>query len=139
MRKVFLLTFLVTNAILAFGQISPNKEKLYIPNSKVALIGYGSLMSIASMERTLGHPYIDKFLQVHVNGFERVWTFAEPNNGIHRQSMFYYIMAGDTIFPKQLVFLNIRENRTKSINACLFIIDTVELRGFDKRIRLQKN
>lgn len=132
-RKVYLLTFFLINVILAFGQTSPNKEKLFIPNGKVALIGYGSLMSTASMERTLGHAYTDKFLTIHINGYERVWNFAGPNNGTRYPNLFYYIMAGDTIFPKSVMALNIQENRSVSMNACLFIIDTLELKMFDSR------
>jgi hypothetical protein len=132
-QKVYLLIFFLTNIILAFGQTSPNKEKLFIPNGKVALIGYGSLMSIASMERTLGHAYTDKFLPIHINGFQRVWNFATPNNGIRRPDLFYFIMAGDTIYPTKVMALNIQENHSKSMNACLFIIDTLELKMFDAR------
>lgn len=133
MRKIYLLTLFLTNVILVFGQTSPNKEKLFIPNGKVALIGYGSLMSIASMERTLGHAYTDKFLPIHINGFERVWNFAILNNGTRGPNLFYYVMAGDTIYPKRVMALNIQENRSISMNACLFIIDTLELKMFDAR------
>ncbi len=133
MRNVYLLTFILTNVILTFGQTHSNKEKLFIPDGKVALIGYGSLMSIASMERTLGHAYTDKFLPIHINGFERVWNFAVPNNGTRGPNLFYYIMAGDTIYPKSVIALNIQENRSMSMNACLFIIDTLELKMFDAR------
>lgn len=133
MRKVYLLTLFLTSVILAFGQTSSNKEKLFIPNGKVALIGYGSLMSVASMERTLGHTYTDKFIPIHINGYERVWNFAVPNNGTRGPNLFYYVMAGDTIFPKNVMALNIQENRSKSMNACLFIIDTLELKMFDAR------
>lgn len=133
MQKIYLLTFLLTNIILAFGQSLPNKEKLFIPNGKVGLIGYGSLMSIASMERTLGHAYTDKFIPIHINGFERVWNFAVPNNGTRGPNLFYFIMAGDTIYPTKVMALNIQENRSRSMNACLFIIDTLELKMFDAR------
>lgn len=133
MIKVYLLTFFLTSVILTFGQTSSNKEKLFIPNGKVALIGYGSLMSVASMERTLGHAYTDKFIPIHINGYERVWNFAVPNNGTRGPNLFYYVMAGDTIFPKNVMALNIQENRSRSMNACLFIIDTLELKMFDAR------
>lgn len=103
MRKVYLLTLFLTCVILAFGQTSSNKERLFIPNGKVALIGYGSLMSVASMERTLGHTYTDKFIPIHINGYERVWNFAVPNNGTRGPNLFYYVMAGDTIFPKNVM------------------------------------
>ena len=136
MRKNHLLIFFVTSVVLAFGQTAPKKEKLFIPDGKVALIGYGSLMSKASMERTLGHVYNDKFLPVHITGFERIWNFALPNNGAHGPnlaSLFYYVMAGDTIFPRSIVSLNIQENHSKSMNACVFIVDTLALKMFDTR------
>lgn len=133
MKIAYLLMCFLANMILAFGQSAPNKEKLFIPNGKVALIGYGSLMSVASMERTLGHAYTDKFLPIHINGFERVWNFAVPNNGTRGPNLFYFIMAGDTIYPRSVMALNIQENRSRSMNACLFIIDTLELKMFDAR------
>ena len=66
MRKVYLLAFFLTNVILVFGQTSPNKEKLFIPNGKVALIGYGSLMSIALGERSK--------MILNPNGVAAGWT-----------------------------------------------------------------
>lgn len=128
--------FLMANMILVYGQTAAKKEKLFIPDGKVALIGYGSLMSKVSMERTLGHVYNDRFLAVHIIGFERIWNFALPNdggNGPNLASLFYYVMAGDTIFPKSTVSLNIQENRSRLMNACLFIVDTLELKMFDAR------
>jgi hypothetical protein len=117
----------------SFGQHANKRETFSIPQGKVGLIGYGSLMSKISMERTLGHPYTDKYFTVHIKGYERIWNGFEPNDGILRSTIAYYVMKGDTIYPKRTVFLNIQPSKNKLLNACLIIIDSAELKLFDKR------
>ncbi len=131
--KFCLLSVFLIGVNWAFAQGSSTKEKLIIPKGKVGLVGYGSLMSVASMERTLGHAYTDKFLPIHIKGYQRIWNFAVPNNGTRGPNLFYFIMAGDTIYPRSVMALNIQEHRGGSMNACLFIIDTLELKMFDAR------
>ena len=135
MTKIKLLCFVMLLGTIqsSIGQHADKREKLSIPPGKVGLIGYGSLMSRASMERTLGHPYTDKYFQIHIKGYERIWNGIEPNDGIIRSTIAYYVMIGDTIYPKRTVFLNIQANKSKLLNACLIIIDSAELKLFDKR------
>jgi hypothetical protein len=132
-RTISIIMLMLTSTTLVICQTSDKKETLTIPIGKIGLIGYGSLMSKASTEMTLGHPYTDKFLPVHVNGFERIWNFAMPNDGSDKRGLFYFIMAGDTVFPKRVISLSIEENRLKSINAMLFLVDSAELKMLDAR------
>ncbi len=108
------------------------KETLTIPAGKVGMIGYGSLTSKTSMESTLGKAYTDTIRVVHIQEYERVWNYAMPNNGQYRPILFYEDNK-DTIYPNKIIFLNIQPNIHKSINACLFIIDSTDLVSFDIR------
>jgi hypothetical protein len=133
-RQILLFSIIFLAPILSsVGQSTYQKETLHIPKGKVGLIGYGSLMSIQSMQQSLGHEYNNKPLNVHIKGYERVWNCAEPNNGAVRPNVSYFIMKGDTIFPKHIIWLNVQPNKNKSMNACLYIIDSAELKMFDKR------
>jgi hypothetical protein len=114
------------------GQANRQKKTLIIPDGKVGLIGYGSLMSKKSMETTLGRIYTEDYMMVHLTGFERKWTFSRPNDGKFRPQS-YYLNLADTIYPKYTIALNIERANDKYINACLFIIDESDLEAFDTR------
>ena len=134
MRQILLYSIIFLGQTLcSFGQSTFKKEPLHIPNGKVGLSGYGSLMSIQSMQKSLGHEYNEKSLTVHIKGYERVWNCAEPNNGAIRPNVSYFVMEGDTIFPRHIIWLNVQPNENKLMNACLYIIDRAELKLFDTR------
>jgi hypothetical protein len=114
------------------GQAEGQKKTLIIPEGKVGLIGYGSLMSKKSMETTLGRTYNEDYMIVHLTGFERRWNYGRPNDGKFRPKS-YYLNQADTIYPNYTISLNIKPAKDKYINACLFIIDESDLKAFDTR------
>jgi hypothetical protein len=91
------------------------------------LIGYGSLLSIASMERTLGHAYTNSMHLVHVNGWRRGWDVQMPNRN------WAYRDGDRTVVPARVVYLNVRPDAAASINAAAFVVSSEELAAFDTR------
>lgn len=103
------------------------------------MIGYGSLMSLKSMEQSLGHEYTDSIYQVHLKGFIRAWTsyglFNDPKAVDPDYPRFYGIILqnNDSISFDGIVQLNVENKRKSQINCILYLISEEELVNFDKR------
>jgi len=58
------------------------KPTIKIDKGLVGMIGFGSLMSLQSMESTLQRKYDDSIYLVHLQGFQREWnwhlSFKDP-------------------------------------------------------------
>ena len=92
-----------------------------------ALIGYGSLLSIASMERTLGHKYSGPWHVIRLVGWRRAWDVQMPG------SEWAYVDGSRTVTAKRVVYLNVRQQANGHVNCSLFVITTEQLERFDKR------
>jgi hypothetical protein len=92
-----------------------------------ALVGYGSLLSIASMERTLGHTYGQPFELVRLSGWRRGWDVQMPTRH------WAYTHEGKTVVAERVLYLNVRPAVHDHINAALFVVSSEELAAFDAR------
>jgi len=92
-----------------------------------AIFGYGSLLSIASLERTLGRSYRGPFALCSVEGWRRRWNVAMPNE------VFAYRDSGSWVTPERIVYLNVEPQPGTRVNGVLFVVDASELARFDKR------
>ncbi len=92
-----------------------------------ALFGYGSLISIESLERTLGHPYGGPFVICALEGWRRAWDVAMPNH------TFFTKTASGRMYPEYILYLNIRPDPGMLLNGVLFVVDQSELEAFDRR------
>ncbi len=102
----------------------------------VGMVGYGSLISVQSTERTLGRKYIDSIYLVHLEGFQREWNYVGSNNDslLPKESLKYdgfYIK--DTIPFDKRIFLNIMAKKKSTMSCVLSFITPEELEGFDRR------
>jgi hypothetical protein len=132
MKKHSLYFFLV------LLQCSPEKPTIEIPAGHIGMIGYGSLMSLKSMQQTLKRKYTDSIYQVHIGGYRREWTFVLKNNdpGLTEEELNqdgFYIQGRDTIPFQEYVALNIAEDKSSSMNCILYVLPNSELKGFDDR------
>ena len=91
------------------------------------MFGYGSLLSIRSMERTLGRPYDGPFIPCAVDGWRRTWDAAMPNR------THYAEIDGSRMYPEAVLYLNVRREAGTMLNGTLFLVDETALAGFDKR------
>ncbi len=92
-----------------------------------ALFGYGSLISKASMERTLGRPYAGPFVPCAVEGWRRSWDIAMPNTVFHAES------EDGRVYPRHILYLNVKRSPGSLLNGVLFVVSASELAEFDRR------
>jgi pimeloyl-ACP methyl ester carboxylesterase len=92
-----------------------------------AIFGYGSLLSIASLERTLGRTYRGPFVVCSIEGWQRRWNVAMPND------VFVYREQDRWVAPARIFYLNAEPAADKSVNGVLFVVDSEELERFDAR------
>lgn len=108
-----------------------SKKIINIDDDKIGMIGYGSLMSKHSMERTLNRPYHDSVFIVHLQNYQRTWNHFRSMDGLPND--LFYINKKDTIPFKNELALNIEESENVRMNCVLFFISPEELTEFDKR------
>jgi hypothetical protein len=119
--------------------IAQQKDTIKIREGFVGMVGYGSLMSLKSMESTLGHQYKDSAYLIHLNGFIRAWTsyraFNDPKESNSKSPKFngFLIQNNDSIPFDGIVQLNIESQENSKINCILYLISKEDLIEFDKR------
>ena len=91
------------------------------------LFGYGSLLSVASMERTLQRKYEGPFVTCRLPGWRRTWDVAMANQ------TYFYRTAGEFVTPSRIFYLNIRPQAGSAINGVVFVLTQAELAKFDER------
>src|SRR4030042_941375 len=83
MAKRYLGAFLCVLMLSLYsfsGCAEKAKRTLEIPHGSAGLVAYGSLISLPSLEQTLGHPYDGPVHEVLLRGYERMWTCDRPFN-----------------------------------------------------------
>ena len=112
-----------------------------IPKGSSGMIAYGSLMSLQSMEQTLGHKYEGPRQRVHLTGYEREWTCVRPFNdpeaiAAGRPKIDAFLMSGAERVPVTgAAELNIYPKEGGRINGILYVVTDEELARLDKRER----
>lgn len=121
------------------GLAAKRKSTIEIPEGSAGVVAYGSLISLPSMEKTLGHKYNGPIHQVHLAGYERAWTCLRPNNdpraaspGIKRIDAFF-MRDGERVPFIGTVSLNIHPVKGSRINGILYLFTAEEMLRLDKR------
>ena len=92
-----------------------------------AVFGYGSLLSISSLERTLGRTYGGPFVVCAIDGWRRTWNVAMPND------VFVYRERDRWVTPEKIFYLNVEPDAGRAVNGVLFVVNSEELHRFDAR------
>ena len=92
-----------------------------------AIFGYGSLVSRASLEQTLGRRYDGPYVPAHVEGWRRSWDVVMPNPGYYAEGT-----AGE-FEPEFIIYLNVTARPGGFLNGMLFLVEPTELDAMDKR------
>jgi hypothetical protein len=135
--KHLLLPMISAALTFLLGSCQEKMPTFTIPEGHVGMFGYGSLMSKNLIETgLLDKAYDGPFLPARLKGYKRSWTFAWPTdiplyNVDSTFSKDYILIAGDTIFPKYLHYLNIREDPNTVINGVLYIVPEADLPNYD--------
>ncbi len=115
------------------------KGAVEIPEGFSGLVAYGSLISLPSMEQTLGHNYQGPTHQIHLTGYEREWACVRPfndplANSADRKRIEAFFLRGNERVPFDgTAELNIHEKKKGRINAILYVISNAEVIRLDKR------
>ena len=131
----FLILFLCSTS----GFTKKRKSTIEIPKGSAGIIAYGSLISLPSMEQTLGHKYEAPIHEVHLTGYERVWTCVRPWNDplattAGAKKFDAYILRGTERVPiLGAAELNLYPKKKGRINGVLYLITNEDLLRFDKR------
>ncbi|MBC7372146.1 MAG: gamma-glutamylcyclotransferase [Bdellovibrionaceae bacterium] len=116
------------NANVRCGSLFQDAVALHLKADEVAIFGYGSLLNIQSVERTLGRPYTQAIRSVRLVNWSRQWDIVMPN--LHYFSL--KTPEGD-FFPKNILYLNVRPQEGKSVNGIVIIIKKTELEKMNVR------
>jgi pimeloyl-ACP methyl ester carboxylesterase len=102
-------------------------REIHLAAGEHAVFGYGSLLSIASLERTLGRSYRGPFVVCSIDGWRRRWNATMPNN------VYAYRDTADWVTPERIVYLNVERQPGTRVNGVLFVVTSDELDRFDAR------
>jgi len=136
--SAILFSFIVLTFLPA-SLLGQKKASITIPEGYVGMIGYGSLMSVQSMEQSLGRKYLDSIYRVHLKGFVRAWTsyhlFDDPKVVNSNSPGFYgFILEDNDSIPFDgIAQLNVETKHGSLINCILYLISEEDQIKFDKR------
>lgn len=94
---------------------------------EAAIFGYGSLLSNASLEKTLGRDYKRADYLCKLVGWRRSWDIAMPNE------TFFTNFESERIYPSAIIYLNVMRDKARSLNGNLIIVTEDEIRLLDER------
>jgi hypothetical protein len=115
------------------------KSAMEIPEGQVGIVAYGSLISLPSMEQTLGHKYLGPIKQIHLAGYERAWACVRPFNDPRANSAdikrinAFFLRGNERVPISGAAELNIYPTKKGRINAILYLISNADLIRLDKR------
>jgi hypothetical protein len=98
-----------------------------LQQGQTAVVGYGSLLSLPSVEKTLERKYDGYFAPCTVAGWRRSWDAGMPNLA------FYFRQGSDTIYPLSIIYLNVRPQAGSELNVMLFVLEPHELEAMHNR------
>jgi cation transport regulator ChaC len=103
------------------------RTRIALQPGQVGLFGYGSLLLLSSMERTLGRRYESERYACHVRGWRRSWDSIYPNK------RYYFLREdGDRCYPRNILYLNVRRG-DGLLSGVAYVISEDDLRGYDER------
>jgi hypothetical protein len=121
------------------ASIGKGKSTLEIPKGLTGIVAYGSLISLPSMEQTLGHKYEGPVREVHVKDYERSWACVRPFNSPQAaaaggKKFEGYLLRGSERVPVLgTAALNLYPRKKGRVNGVLYLVTDEELHEFDQR------
>lgn len=107
--------------------MSLNPKIVELTENEVAIFGYGSFLSVASLETTLKCRYGGPFVTCSIEGWRRSWNAAMPNQ------TFYAATPSGRVFPEQIIYLNVTAQPGSLLNGVLFVVGSEDLQAMDER------
>jgi hypothetical protein len=128
-----LLSILILFLSSTSGFGAKGKSTMEIPEGSAGMVAYGSLVSLKSMEQTLGHKYEGPIHPVHLMGYERTWTCVRP--WVANKIDAYILRDTERVPIIGAAELNIYPKKRGRINCILYRVTDEELAKFDTRER----
>jgi cation transport regulator ChaC len=110
-----------------------NKPTLEIPEDLTGVFAYGSLISQASMEQSLGHEYERPSYEVHLNGYEREWRCVRRWRSGPRRIDAHLVRGTDNVPILGAAELDLSPKDEGRINGILYLLTGEELESIDQR------
>lgn len=133
------LVLIISFFMGAPSSAAKGKITLEIPKGFSGIVAYGSLISLPSMEQTLGHKYEGPVHEVHLTGYERVWTCVRPFDSPQaaasgaKKIEAYVLRNGERVPVLGTAELNLYPKEKGRINGILYLLTDEELRKSDQR------
>ena len=139
--SLFGISFIVLIMLLFSipGSAEEIKSAIEIREGLAGMIGYGTLMSLPSLEQTLGHPYEGPIYQVHIRDYIRGWAYRRPNNdpqvkvAAAGKINACFLLNNERIPFDGMVNLNIYPETNGRMNCILYLLSEEDLLKIDKR------
>lgn len=100
---------------------------VHIGSGEAGIFGYGSLLSIASLERTLKQDYKGPFLSSSLPDWRRTWDVRQPNRA------FYFETADGRMYPENILYLNVTRHPGAILNGVVIVVTIEQLLALDGR------
>lgn len=104
-----------------------SEAELKLAPNEVAIFGYGSLLNLESLSRTLNHEYEGPVAIARLSNWSRAWTALYPNNNRYRAN------GPDSMRPKDILYLNIEPRDGGVINGAVIVVTREEINLLDQR------
>jgi hypothetical protein len=130
---------LIVSFFSAAGIAAESKSTIEIGEGMAGMIGYGTLMSLSSLEKTLGHRYEGQAYPVHVRDYVRGWAFRRPLNdpqadpATAKRTDACFLRNDERVPFEGMVNLNVYPEKNGRMNCILYVLAEEDLRKVDER------
>lgn len=100
---------------------------IHIGPGEAGIFGYGSLLSIASLERTLKQEYKGPFLISSVPDWRRTWDVRQPNRAYYTET------DVGRMYPENILYLNVTAHPGALLNGVVVVLTVEQLVALDQR------
>jgi hypothetical protein len=100
---------------------------VHIGAGEAGILGYGSLLSKASLERTLRQEYRRPYVTCSLPDWRRTWDVRQPNRA------FFCETADGRMYPENILYLNVTRGAGATLNGVVIVVSTEQLLALDAR------
>jgi hypothetical protein len=134
MRLIVWILFLLSIP----GAAATDTSRIEIKEGMAGMIGYGTLMSVPTLEQAVGHTYAGQACQVHVRDYVRGWAYRRPMNDPRGEAAATgkintcFLLNNERIPFDGMVSLNIYPEKNGRMNCILYLLTQEDLLKVDK-------
>jgi len=140
-RMIVGFVALILSFFSGAGIAAESRSTIEIREGMAGMIGYGTLMSLSSLEQTLGHKYEGQAYPVHVRDYVRGWAFRRPlndpqaNPATAQKTDACFLRNDERVPFEGMVNLNVYPEENGRMNCILYVLSEEDLLKVDKRER----